>query len=133
MITINLHAFLSIAGAAFGLASLLAACLMLRANARLRANCVTLESRMAALSREMELVASISVRTGRQVKRIEHEYSGVAERVEQVEQRGPAQAFDQAIDSARRGEDPGKLAQLFGLSRGEAELVTRLHGRKKRA
>ena len=85
------------------------------------------------MRRELELVASISVKTGRRVKRIEQEYSSVADRVDQVELRGSAQSFDQAIDSARRGADPGKLAQQFGLSRGEADLVTRLHGRKKSA
>ena len=87
----------------------------------------------ASVRREMELVASISTRTGRRLKSIEHDYSGVAQRVELVELRGPVQSFDQAIDSARRGTDPVKLAQQFGLSRGEADLVTRLHGRKKRA
>ena len=85
------------------------------------------------MHRELELAASISVKTGRRVQRIEHEYSGVADRVDQVELRGTAQSFEQAIDSARRGADPGKLAQQFGLSRGEADLVTRLHGRKKSA
>jgi hypothetical protein len=78
-------------------------------------------------------VASISAKSGRRVRRIEQEYSSVAERVDLVELRGTAQSFDQAIDSARRGADPGKLTQQFGLSRGEADLVTRLHGRKKSA
>ena len=83
------------------------------------------------MRRELEVVASISLRTGRRVNRIEQEYSGVAERVGSVELRGRAQCFDQAIDFARRGTDPGRLTQQFGLSRGEADLVTRLHGRKK--
>jgi Protein of unknown function (DUF2802) len=43
----------------------------------------------------------------------------------------PALCFDQAIDFARRGTDPGRLTQQFGLSRAEADLVTRLHGRKQ--
>lgn len=78
-------------------------------------------------------MASISVKTGRRVKRIEQEYAGVVDRVDQVELRGAAPSFDQAIDSARRGAGPGKLTQQFGLSRGEADLVTRLHGRKMSA
>ena len=85
------------------------------------------------MRRELELMVSISVKTGRRVKRVEQEYSGVADRVDLVELRGTAQSFDQAIDSARRGADSGKLAQQFGLSRGEAYLVERLHGRKKSA
>jgi len=100
---------------------------------RLRKRCATVESSMAAMRRELEVMASISLRTGRRVNRMEREFSGVAERVESVELRGPAQCFDQAIDFARRGTDSGKLTQQFGLSRAEADLVTRLHGRKKTA
>lgn len=96
-----------------------------------------LESTVEALSREMELVASISARTGRRVQRVEHEFSDVAERVDVVESRGPsvhaAESLDQAIEWARGGADADKLAEQFGLSSGEAELVARLHGRKKSA
>ena len=42
-------------------------------------------------------------------------------------------ALESNIAALRRGVDPGKLIQQFGLSRSEAELVARLHGRKKRA
>ena len=86
-----------------------------------------------AVRRELEIVASISTKAGRRVKRIEQDYSGVSERVDQVELRGAAQHFDEAIESARRGADSGRLARQFGLSRGEADLVIRLHGRKKSA
>jgi hypothetical protein len=129
----NLNTFLSIAGAALGFAGLVAALFTIRSLRDWRTRCLTLESSLAAVRRELELAASISVKTGRRVQRIEHEYSGVADRVDQVELRGTAQSFEQAIDSARHGADPGKLAQQFGLSRGEADLVTRLHGRKKSA
>ncbi len=77
------------------------------------------------MRRELELLASISLKTGRRVKRFEQEHTGVADRVALVELRGSAQSFDQAIDSARRGTDPDRLTQQFGLSRGEADLVTR--------
>jgi len=129
----NLNTFLSIAGAALGFAGLVSGLFTIRALRGWRTRCLALESSLAAVRRELELAASISVKTGRRVQRIEHEYSGVADRVDQVELRGTAQSFEQAIDSARRGADPGKLAQQFGLSRGEADLVTRLHGRKKSA
>jgi hypothetical protein len=76
-------------------------------------------------------VASISAKAGRRAQRVEQECSGVADRIDQVELRGSAHALDQAIDFARRGADPVKLTQQFGLSRSEADLVTRLHGRKK--
>jgi phage shock protein A len=127
----NIDTTLCIAGALPGLMGLIAALRAGREARRLRARCESLESSLAALRRESELAASISMKTGRRVQRIEQEFSIVAERVDVVELRGAAQSFDQAIDSARRGADPGKLAQQFGLSRGEAELVTRLHGRKR--
>jgi hypothetical protein len=130
MITIDINMILNVGAALFALGSLLFA---LRVNRRWQARCQALEASLAGVRREMEHVASISVRTGRRVKRIENEYSGVSDRVDQVELRGPAQSIDQAIDSARRGSDPVKLTQQFGLSRGEADLVMRLHGRRKSA
>jgi Protein of unknown function (DUF2802) len=130
MITIDINMILSIGAALMGFGSLLFA---LRANKHWHARCLALEASLAGVRREMEHVASISLRTGRRVKRIENEYSGVSDRVDQVELRGPAQSIDQAIDSARRGSDPVKLTQQFGLSRGEADLVMRLHGRRKSA
>ena len=39
-------------------------------------------------------------------------------------------AYAQAIRMVRRGADAARLVTDFGLTRGEAELVARLHGRK---
>jgi hypothetical protein len=133
IMNIDLNSILSLAGAALGFLAFAMALTALRAVRGWRARCVSLESSLAAVRRELELVASISAKSGRRVKRVEQEYSTVSDRVDQVELRGTAQSFDLAIDSARRGADPGKLTQQFGLSRGEADLVTRLHGRKKSA
>jgi len=126
MFTLNLvsiNAILGIAGLLLALCAVLAAFITSRSNRRLTTRCVEVESSLAAMRRELEL----------QVKRFEQEHVGVADRVALVELRGSAQSFDQAIDSARRGTDSGKLTQRFGLSRGEADLVTLLHGRKKTA
>jgi hypothetical protein len=102
---------------------------------RWRARCESLEASVAALRREVELVASISVKTGRRVQRVESEFSDVADRVDEVESRAPLTggSLDQAIEWARGGADTDKLTEQFGLSGGEAELVARLHGRKKSA
>lgn len=132
-LNLDLNTILSVAGAALGFLGAVMALAALRASRGWRARCLSLESGLAAVRRELELVASISAKSGRRVKRIEQEYSTVSDRVDQVELRGSVQSFDLAIDSARRGADPGKLTQQFGLSRGEADLVTRLHGRKKSA
>lgn len=131
--TITINTLLEFMGAMLGLAGLIAALAAMRAVRASRARCLALESSMAGLRVELEQVASMGMKTGQRLQRIEREYSGVAERVDQVEVRGAAPSFDRAIDSARRGADTGKLAQQFGLSLGEADLVARLHGHKKSA
>jgi hypothetical protein len=133
MIDFNVNTILDIVAASLAACALLAVVLLSISVRRWRTRCMSVESSVAAMRRDLEVMASISLRTGRRVKRIEHKYSGVADRIESVELRGPAQAFDKAIDSARRGGDPARLTQQFGLSRVEADLVTRLHGRKKTA
>jgi len=133
IMNIDIAMVLSAAAAALGLLGVGMGLTTMRAIRGWRARCVSLEASLAGVRRELELVASISAKSGRRVQRIEQEYSTVSDRVDQVELRGTAQSFDLAIDSARRGADPVRLTQQFGLSRGEADLVTRLHGRKKSA
>ena len=133
MITLNLETILEITASSLAFCALIAVVALRLSMRRLMERCATAESSLAATRRELEVTTSISLRTGSRVNRIERECSGVAARVESVELRGPAQCFDQAIDFARRGTDPAKLTQQFGLSRAEADLVTRLHGRKKTA
>jgi len=127
----NTTTILSIAGAALGFLGLVSALIACRSIRGWRQRCLGVEANLAALRRELEVVTSISSKAGQRTLRLEQECSGVAFRVDQLELRTVARSFDRAIDSARRGADPGKLAQLFGLSRGEADLVSRLHGRKK--
>jgi hypothetical protein len=129
----KLAVLFAVAGFTLAAAALLLALAAWRDGRHWRARCVSLESSVEGLRRELELVASISARTGLRVQRVEQEFSGVSERVEVVELRAETRSFDQAIDSARRGADPGKLAEQFGLSSGEADLVARLHGRKRSA
>jgi len=124
---------IAIAGMSLGACALAIICMLTISMRGLKRRYLGLESSVATMRRELEVVGSISLRTGRRVKRIEHDYAGVADRVELVELRGPAPSFDEAIDSARRGNDSGRLTQQFGLSRVEAELVTRLHGRRRTA
>ncbi|HXC07520.1 MAG TPA: DUF2802 domain-containing protein [Steroidobacteraceae bacterium] len=128
---LNISTALSLAAATLGTLSLVSVLVTIQAMRGWRSRCLALESSLMAVRRELELVASISLKTGRRVKRVESEYSGVAERMERVELRSPARSFESAIDSARRGTDSGRLTQQFGLSRCEADLVWRLHGRKK--
>jgi len=129
----NISTVLGSAAATLGFLSLVSVLVTVQAMRGWRTRCLALESSLTAVRRELELVASISIKTGRRIKRVESEYSGVAERMERVELRSPARSFESAIDSARRGTDSGRLTQQFGLSRSEADLVWRLHGRKKTA
>lgn len=126
---------ISLIAAGLGVGATVTAWMALRAASRWRAQVASLETSVAALRRELEMVASISARAGRQMQRVEQEYSAVAERIDVVESRGAAMpgAVDEAIDWARRGVDAEKLAQQFGLSLAEAELVVRLHGIKRSA
>ena len=128
---------LNVLAAAVAVGSLGLALVALHGMRLWRARFDALEISVAALRREVELVASISARTGRRVQRVEHDYSQVADRVDVVESRPPGAAgtaaLDQAIEWARGGADTQKLAEQFGLSSGEAELVARLHGGKKSA
>lgn len=133
MIAIDINAAIAAAAAVIGLVCLIAIVRLNRAQAHWRERCARLEASLPGLQREIERFAAISMRTGSRVKRVEHDCSDVAARVDLVEARGPAKALDQAIDSARRGADTRRLALEFGLSRGEAELVARLHGQKKGA
>jgi hypothetical protein len=128
---LNISTLLGLAAATLAFLSLVSAAVTIQAMRGWRTRCLALESSLTAVRRELELVASIGIKTGRRVKRVESDYSGVAERIERVELRSPVRSFESAIDSARRGNDSGKLTQQFGLSRSEADLVWRLHGRKK--
>lgn len=129
----NAAIVLSAISAALAVCALLTALIALRAARRCHARCDSLDSSIAALHREVEMLASISVRTGRRLQRVENEFGGVTERVDLVESRtaSRSESLDHAIDLARRGADSDRLEQQFGLSSGEADLVARLHGRAK--
>ncbi len=127
----DLAATVGIGAAALGIVALLSVLALWTSLRRWRLRCIALENDFAAMRRDLELAASISARAGHQVKRIEKQFAGVADRVDLVESRGAAGSFDQAIEWARRGADASQLSDRFGLSRSEAELVSRLHGRKR--
>ena len=133
MMTFDIASVAAVGGASLGACALLTIFMLLLAVRRQKARYLALESSVAAMRRELEVVGSISLRTGRRVKRFELACAAVADRVELLELRGSVPSFDQAIDSARRGMDSGRLTQQFGLSRVEADLVTRLHGCRRSA
>jgi hypothetical protein len=133
MQTFDIIGLIAVGGASLGACAMLVIVMQSFSLRRLKARYIALESSVASMRRELEVVGSISLRTGRRVKRIEQTCGGVADRLELLELRGSVPSFDQAIDSARRGTDSSRLTQQFGLSRVEADLVTRLHGRRRSA
>jgi hypothetical protein len=57
----------------------------------------------------------------------------IGERLGQLELATEERSYEQAITCAERGEDPDRLVSVFGLTEGEAKLVTLLHGDRQRA
>jgi hypothetical protein len=83
MFTMNLasiNAILGAAGLLIALCAVLAAFFTSRSNRRLTTRCAEVESSLAAMRSELELLASISLKTGRRVKRFGKEHAGVADR-----------------------------------------------------
>jgi hypothetical protein len=133
MIRLTIEPTLLIAALALGcgLLAVALAALQWRVAGRPRRRCAALEAGSRALRLDVDNADSRIVHAESKAKRTLLDCSLLAERMTALESRAESPSFDQAIDSARRGAEPDKLAQRFGLSRGEADLVTRLHGRTK--
>lgn len=56
----------------------------------------------------------------------------MGERLGQLELATEARSYEQAIGCAERGEEAERLISVFGLTEGEANLVTLLHGDRAR-
>lgn len=106
--------------------------LMRRAQVHWRARCLALEAQLPALRHEMELVASINARAQRQIKRMAPAGARAplaALKANQTRLADPKRSLTAAIQAARHGTDSRGLSSQHGLSRAEAELIARLHGR----
>jgi len=93
-----------------------------------RAN-LALVAQLTAMSGELERLDAATSDAVRRAAEVERQCRLVGERLLLTESHTANRSFEEAIDSARRGAAPGKLSVRFGLSRGEADLVARLHGR----
>ena len=131
MVTLHVDTLLAASGLMMSLVGLTAAAFAWSAARRARRHSQAQESATVELRRRLDESLAVQARAGRRAKRLEQEFVRLAERLGVVESRGDSRPFDQAIDSARRGATSGKLAEQYGLSRGEADLVARLHGRDK--
>lgn len=98
---------------------------------RVRAELDATDSRIAALRRDVEGATAIGVRAGERLRKTEQTYAQLADRLGQLELRGEGRPYDQAIAMVRHGADADRLVRNFGLTRGEADLVELVHGRRR--
>jgi hypothetical protein len=84
--------------------------------------CTGLERSLAAALDE------IAVKVAASDNREREDFGRLGERLGQLELATEARSYEQAIGHAERGEDSTRLISCFGLTEGEAELVTLLHG-----
>ena len=84
--------------------------------------CAVLERSLGGVLDELaRRVAAIDQR-GRE------DFNRLGERLGQLELATEVRSYEQAIGSAERGEESSRLISCFGLTEGEADLVTLLHG-----
>lgn len=117
--------------AAVALGAVVAAACQWYAAAALRRALAATDARVEALRREVEGATAIAVRAGERLRKAEATALQLAERLGQLELRGEGRPYDQAIALVQNGADADRLVRSFGLTRGEADLVTLLHGRRQ--
>jgi outer membrane murein-binding lipoprotein Lpp len=100
---------------------------------RQHARVVALEADLAAMRGEFALARTEAQRAAERVNHLEQELAASWKRMDMLEFRRESAVFDTAIDLARRGAASDRLAAECGITQGEADLVARLHGRKKTA
>jgi len=96
-----------------------------RRQAVLHVRCAKLEQALAAL-------VGVSDRVGSLENRGREDLSQLAQRLGQLELATESRSYEQAIGCAERGEEAERLISCFGLTEGEANLVTLLHGERAR-
>ncbi len=100
-------------------------------HARTQRRCAALEAQLEALKADSSATAGIGVRAGERLRRLDQLATQMNERLGQLELRGEGRPYDQAIALSQRGADATRLMSHYGLSRGEADLVSLVHGRRR--
>ena len=89
----------------------------------------TLTERCAVFERSLGgMLDDLARRAAASDQRGREDLSRLGERLGQIELAIEARSYEQAIDCAERGEESARLISCFGLTEGEADLVTLLHG-----
>jgi hypothetical protein len=120
----------ALSGSAFALAALCGTALAGRAR-RQAGRLEALEEELAVLRAEVAATAGIGARVGERLRRLDQVSAQMNDRLGQLEVRGDGRPYDHAIALVRHGADADRLVTHFGLSRGEADLVSLVHGRRK--
>jgi hypothetical protein len=94
--------------------------------AALSERCNGLERSLGGLLDKLEARVAASDHRGRE------DLGRLGERLGQLELATETRSYEQAITSAQRGEERTRLISCFGLTEGEADLVTLLHGDRSR-
>lgn len=133
MMPLNLSLLMPAVLGISALAGLLVLVLEWRATRRLKRERRELEETLAGLKKEIHGAVEMGVKASRRARKAEHHLKQLSDRLALLEARGEGRDYERAISLVRKGADAGKLVSNFGMSRGEAELVARLHGQQKRS
>lgn len=88
----------------------------------LTARCAGLEQSLAGAREELAARVAAGDQLGREA------LDRLGDRLGQLELATEQRSYEQAIGHAERGEAAARLISCFGLTEGEADLVTLLHG-----
>ena len=129
MISAYSDLILAALGSVLALAGLLLGIATVRTG-RLRRRLAAMEQQFETLRADVAASTGIGVRAGERLRRLDQVTTQMGERLGQIELRGEGRPYDQAIALVRRGADAERLISNYGLSRGEADLVALVHGRR---
>jgi hypothetical protein len=115
-------------GAALLLVTALVAAVLGARYARVRRRLESIEEQFERFRADVAASTGISVRAGEKLRRLDQLAAQLGERLGQMELRGEGRPYDQAIALVQRGAGSDRLMSHYGLSRGEADLVTLVHG-----
>jgi hypothetical protein len=104
-----------------------------RARRQLERRLEALEADLVTVRADLANALGLGSRVGDRVRRLEQVASQLGDRLGQIELRGDGRPFDHAIAMVRGGADAERLVSHFGLSQGEADLVSLVHGARRRA
>ncbi len=100
-----------------------------RQQAKLQADASTaLDQRLREVSRRLDTYLTGSIRMGEELHDLRRVVAPLPDKLNQIEQRDPSSlSFTQAARLVGMGASVDDLTQSCGLSRAEAELVSKLH------